>query len=345
MPDLREVFQMSTQKVRPDRGFTERQEFRQRRRVRNQKIGAYVVVAAIAAVGVIALAAVQGGLGDTAVPGSSAPPSAAAPAAASHSYLDIATGERSSVAADLSGARGPEVSPNLRNVVYGDGDAVIVAALDGSVRETITPEELDGYAPTWIDDETILFQGRTSGTFEIGDLYVADISTGELTMVVDLRPELKDGPWFIRSDLSPDGTTVLFHLPRAIDRVKGDDVAWDLWTAPLAGGEATLLRENAGMPTYAPDGSIVFLDQMGDFSSRQISIMDGDGSNERLLAKVPNGTEWPYVSPDGTMVAFGEFQTDVVQIADIATSENLGEISDDQETESAWYGNDTLIVD
>ena len=37
MPDLREVFQMSTQKVRPDRGFTERQEGRQRRRTRNRK--------------------------------------------------------------------------------------------------------------------------------------------------------------------------------------------------------------------------------------------------------------------------------------------------------------------
>ena len=41
---------MSTQKVRPDRGFTERQEFRQRRRMRNRKIGAYVMVAAIIAI-------------------------------------------------------------------------------------------------------------------------------------------------------------------------------------------------------------------------------------------------------------------------------------------------------
>ncbi len=95
MPDLREVFQMSTQKVRPDRGFTERQEFRQRRKVRNRKVGAYVVVTAIAAVAVIALAAVQGGRGDTTVPGSSAPPSASAQAVTTHSYLDIATGERS----------------------------------------------------------------------------------------------------------------------------------------------------------------------------------------------------------------------------------------------------------
>jgi hypothetical protein len=56
MPDLREVFQMSTQKVRPDRGFTERQEFRQRRRTRNRKIGAYAIVAAIFVIAAIVIA-------------------------------------------------------------------------------------------------------------------------------------------------------------------------------------------------------------------------------------------------------------------------------------------------
>ena len=50
---------MSTQKVRPDRGFAERQEFRQRRRERNRKIGAYAVVAAIAVIAVLFAGAVQ----------------------------------------------------------------------------------------------------------------------------------------------------------------------------------------------------------------------------------------------------------------------------------------------
>ena len=61
MPDLREVFQMSTQKVRPDRGFVERQEFRQRRRMRNRKIGAYAMVAAIVVIAVVAIVAVRNG--------------------------------------------------------------------------------------------------------------------------------------------------------------------------------------------------------------------------------------------------------------------------------------------
>ena len=47
MPDVQEVFRMSTQKVRPDPGFTERQEQRQRRTARNRKLGAFAVVAVI----------------------------------------------------------------------------------------------------------------------------------------------------------------------------------------------------------------------------------------------------------------------------------------------------------
>ena len=61
MPDLREVFQMSTQKVRPDRGFAERQEIRQRRRMRNRKIGVYALVAAIVVIALVAIAEVRNG--------------------------------------------------------------------------------------------------------------------------------------------------------------------------------------------------------------------------------------------------------------------------------------------
>jgi len=337
MPDVREVFQMSTQKVRPDQGFPDRQEFRQRRRTRNRKIAAYAMVAAIVAIAVIAIAEVAGnGPGDTSVPGSNVSPPTVI---ITHSYFDIATGERSPVVANLAGARVPEVSPNQRNVVYNTccgHDEITVVALDGSAQETITPENLDGYGATWIDDQTILFQGRTSGTIEIGDLYVADISTGELTKVVDL-PDMRSESWFVRSDLSPDGKTVLFHLPR--DR--GDTTMWDLWTAPLAGGDTTLLRENAGFARYAPDGSIVFLDEPDNFVSSRISIMDGDGGNPRSLVGRGGPYSWPQVSPDGTMVAYHE--SSAIGVVDIATRDVS--ILDASSEEPAWYGNDTLIVD
>jgi len=120
----------------------------------------------------------------------------------------------------------------------------------------------------------------------------------------------------------------------------------DLWTTPLGGGEATLLRENAAMGTYAPDGSIVFLDHAMTLSSRRISIMDGDGSNARSLVKLPNDEDqvaWLQVSPDGTMVlgAAG----DAVHLVDIVTGEELGEVAGFFVEEPTWYGNDSLIED
>jgi len=53
MPEVQEVFRMSTQKVRQDPGAMERQQTKQVRAARNKKVGAFVVVAAIAAAAIV----------------------------------------------------------------------------------------------------------------------------------------------------------------------------------------------------------------------------------------------------------------------------------------------------
>jgi Tol biopolymer transport system component len=340
MPDVREVFQMSTQKVRPDRGFTQRQEFRQRRQTRNRKIGAFAVAAAIAVVAVIAIASVRDGENQAPVPGATASPSADGPRTTTHAYLDIATGERSLVPASMADARLIEVSPDGESAAYSsccNGDPLVVAKLDGSGAEIITPDELDGYDPTWIDDETILFQGRPRRTDELGDLYVADLATGELTMVTDL-PDQRNGAWIIVSDVSPDGTTVVYHLPRG----KIDNTKYDLWTAPLSGGEPTLLRRNAGWPQYTADGSIVFIDKAIPFYGHGIWVMNGDGSNARPIVEDPEEVlTWPQVSPDGSEVAYGHGgKIEVVTIDEPGSTVATGEVSD----EPTWFDDETLIV-
>lgn len=338
---------MSTQKVRPELGFPDRQEFRQRRRMRNRKIGTYVVVAAMVAVGGFAIVSTQRADTDVVPADTTSPTSAPEIPVTSHWFLDITTGERTPVAANLnadasalSSARLLEVSPNEGAVTYGtccDGDdQAYVADLDGSVTENITPEGLHGYAPTWIDDERILFQVRPGGTERLGDLHVADLTTGEVTMVVDM-PDRWRGPWIVVSDVSPDGTTVLYHLPRG----KGEDVTWDLWTVPLAGGEPTLLRNSAGFAQYAADGRVVFLDHPVPFGGDAIWIMDGDGSNARPLVE-HRGDEisWPRVSPDSTKIAYGhdgKVEWVDLESGEVTTTEAHSE-------EPAWFGNDKLIV-
>jgi Tol biopolymer transport system component len=340
MPDAQEVFRLSTQKVRPDPGFLERQEFRQQRTVRNRKIGAYVVVAAMVAVGGLAIVSQQDGGEGQQPAGTTDATVAPDPSVTTHMYFDIATGQNSPVPIPLGGAALMEVSPNGETVAYStccDGDdQVFVSSLDGSATDDITPEGLDAYAPTWIDDERILFQVRPGQTERLGDLYVANLTTGKVTRVVAL-PDEWDGAWIVISDVSPDGTTVLYHLPRG----KGEDVTWDLWTVPLAGGEPTLLRKNAGYAQYSADGSIVYLDHPVPFEGEAIWTMDGDGSNaRRLVEHRGDGIFWPRVSPDGTKVAYsldlGVEWVDIESGAVTATG---------QLTEyPTWYGNDKLIV-
>jgi Tol biopolymer transport system component len=200
----------------------------------------------------------------------------------------------------------------------------------------ISPAELDGYGPTWIDNERILFQARPERTNQLGDLYVADLSTGEITMVVDL-PDERNGAWIVISDVSPDGTTVLYHRPRG----QSNDAEWDLWTATLEGGEPTLLRKDAGYAQYAADGSIVFFDHPVPFEGDAIWIMNGDGSGARPLVERPDASlSWPRVSPDGSKVVYGhdgKVEWVDIESGKVTTTEELSD-------EPAWYGNDKLIV-
>jgi hypothetical protein len=75
MPEVQEVFRVATQKVRPDRGFVDRQHDHRRRQERRRKIGAFAVSAAIALV--IAMLFVRSGSDERqGQPGASAPASA-----------------------------------------------------------------------------------------------------------------------------------------------------------------------------------------------------------------------------------------------------------------------------
>jgi Tol biopolymer transport system component len=337
MSDIKELFDMVTKQTEPDLDSWKEQEERQRRTARRRRIGAFVATAAVVVAGVVAFATLRPG-GGTGGPAGS-PSQSVTGTTATHWYLNIATGDQTAVSAHMFGANVPEVSPDRDTIAYNfcctSSDPLYIAGLDGSDPVRITPQGLDGYGATWIDDETILFQGRPSGTQKLGDLYVANVATGELTKVTDL-PDESNGAWIVVSDVSPDGKTVLFHLPRG----KGDNVTWDLWTAPLAGGEATLLRKNAGFAVYAPDGSIVFLDHPFPFESDAIWIMAGDGSNARPLVE-GGAYSWPRVSPDGTRVAYSN--AGMAEIVDIATREVTA--FDVLAEAPAWYGNDTLIVD
>lgn len=335
MPEVQEVFRMATQKVRPDPDALERQHRRQRSASRTRKVGAFAVAASIAAVGLITWATLRGG--DPQIPAGS-PSQTATGGAVTHYFVDVDTGERTPGSTTVSDPRLLRVSPDGTMFAYNtcctSFDRVWVANIDGTNERAITPTNLNGYAPSWSPDgSTLVFQGRTSDTNQqVGQLYLADVVTGELTTLTDLEP-MNSGWWIIFAEISPDGRTVLFHLPR-----NGSHPEWDLWTIPITGGTPTLLREDAGFGSYGPDGTIVFLDHPEDLAAQSIWLMDADGSNARVL--VEGGTYWwPEISPDGTRVAYEEDQT--VFVAEVATGRTT-EVTTGQH--SGWFDDDTLIL-
>ena len=116
---------------------------------------------------------------------------------------------------------------------------------------------------------------------------------------LSLEPERKvtfetdEGTW-ISLDVSPDGQTIIFEL------------LGDLYTMPMAGGEATPIVTGMGFqtqPTYSPDGSqIAFIsDQDG---AENLYMANADGTKVKKLSKA-GGTgdmmspEW---SADGNYV-------------------------------------------
>src|SRR3954454_2849599 len=104
--------------------------------------------------------------------------------------------------------------------------------------------------------------------------------------------DVTEGTW-LSLDVSPDGKEVAF------------DLLGDLYTVPIAGGEARALTHDVAwqmQPRYSPDGkTIAFTSDQG--GGDNIWIVDRDGSHPRQVTKEPfrllNSPAW---SPDGQYI-------------------------------------------
>ncbi len=109
--------------------------------------------------------------------------------------------------------------------------------------------------------------------------------------------DVDEGTW-ISLDVSPDGSTIAF------------DLLGDLYTIPLAGGEATKLTGGLAwdmQPRFSPDGKLIAFTSDrtgdGDKGGDNIWVMNADGSSPRQITKESyrlfNGPAW---SPDGQFI-------------------------------------------
>lgn len=353
MPDLREVFEMTTKQMgEPDVDSWREQERRQRNANRNKKVGAFALVGAIVLVAVVWIIGIRGGQHTTTPADKSG---TVAPGRVSRPFfLDLRTGEKT----PLPEAIVPEgvgdgvsvfytASPDGTRIAYNtcraDGcsraDEMAVADIDGTdARSVRLPEGLNGYAPHWSPDGTkIVYQLRNGAYQDLGNLFVQDLSSGQTTQLTDLKLSMA-GWWFMSPSFSPDGRNVIFHLARDSSAT----TKFDVWSVPVTGGKRTLVLRNAFFPMVLPDAEgIAFVKPSGvDLSGGRISIADAEGSR-RTLVKANVAIVFPTISPDGSRIAYQDGGS--IYVVDTSTGES-SKVADGYYDNAAWLDDDTLIV-
>jgi Tol biopolymer transport system component len=326
MPDVREVFQMSTKNVRPDRGFTERQEFRQRRRARNRKVGVFVVVGALIALA-IAFAGGRALLTEP-VPADGPPtprptedPSPIEEVAGLYK-IDPVTGDLDLILGAGRGLDEPEYAPNDPRLLYQreteDGTPQIFVLEDGT-SDQLTDLRGGAFEPTWSPDGTqIAFAARTDvgdGGRRDTDIFVMRADGSDIRNVAGT--EWNDS----HPDWSPDGSRLVFH---SVTRLEPLVMANTIWMMALDTGELTSpARDTFGIdPVWTPDGASIVYTQLtvatlnGRMPYAPLWVMRSDGSGQHPLVGSKKRRTYGHCqfdatwAPDGNAIAFTE---DVVQ--------------------------------
>ena len=343
MPELREVFELTTKQIEPDVDAWKEQETRQRRSSRNKKVGAYTMAAAIGVTALVLIFMNRIGSSDPQVVDNQPASPQGTPSVPSFVpfFVDLQGGDRTPVPESIRRGRLYFTSPDGTMLVFSEccssPNHVFIANVDGTEVRQITRDGIDGFAARWSPDGSMLvYQQRDGATQEIGNLIIVEVATGEETQITDLDPA-RYGLWMLSPSFSPDGEHVLFHMPRG----PNDDVRtrWDLWSVPVNGGEPTLEVRDASMGVWQPAGeTLAYVDSpTGDWASSRLMVRDPDGQ-VRLLAEGERiaFARW---SPDGTRIAYTDEGS--IYVVNVATGEatevGRGGTSD-------WFGDDTLIV-
>jgi Tol biopolymer transport system component len=343
MPDVRDVYDLVTKQRPPDPGALERQHRRQRRHLRNRKLGGI----AIGLVPALAIAAAAVGISLSARehrgPGSSPSPSVVPHPPQEGVYLiHLPTGRATYVPKINPSATTVAVSPDRSMVTYVGDTAngwpvVYVANIDGtnirSLERTVGSTFGSPYQPSWSpDSSTIVYQRVHALDQTVGNLYLVDAATGRTTQLTHLK-QLRTTFYAMAPSFSPDGKTVLFNMP-------GGD-GWDhLWSVPTSGGQPTLVRRHAIFGRFSPNGTRIAYVQGGHFHPiGQLWLARPDGTGAQQLVR--GDIEMPRWSPDGTRIAYAE--NGAIYIVEVRTGQTTKVA--DLDAWPDWVNDHTLIVD
>jgi Tol biopolymer transport system component len=204
-------------------------------------------------------------------------------------YVMNADGSDVTRLTNLPGAEGdPSWSPDgTRIAFYGVGEGgnqnIYVVNADGSGLQRLTgdPNAKDWY-PDWSPDGTrILFERDLRDPEADADLWVMNLD-GSNQVDITSTPGIREA----EPTWSPDGTKIAFE--RSIDPV---NLPTDIYVMNADGTGLTQLTDDPEAdfaPSWSPDGSAIIFASNRNLVVGQIYIMSADGTNERILVRVPD---------------------------------------------------------
>jgi Tol biopolymer transport system component len=332
MPEIEEVFRMATQKVRQDPGALDRQMAKQERATRNRRVSAFVMVFVLLAAAVAAYALTRGDTGEVPANGT-----AVSVPQANGSTVDVRTGEVTPLSASIATSGDYyAVSPDHTTVAFNAcctaSSPVFVANVDGTQIRQISGG--DAYAARWSSDGSMLvYQQRDSSTYHLGNLFVANVATGQQTQVTNFDQTQDWGSWAMLPSFTADGRSILFQLPRGDHPNHPTE---DLWSVPVTGGTQTLVRRNASSGAYSPDGgSLVYVSPVGAKDALWVTSVHG-GTPRVLVQGDPGWLRW---SPDGTRISYWEARS--IYVLNVASG-SATKVAEGGNAE--WFDDNTLIV-